>query len=711
MPGHKGFDIAIKQVPCPQLPAPNRGCSRDFSSRSVVLQSPGYPGPYPGNTRCQYVIRAATTGDPELSLCQAQFTFDTFSVDSSDGCTKDRLEIGDQELVCGFLNGIRTYEFLGELHVDFYSDGIGNDGGFQIGVLQRQCRTLNFPDGRELPPPVLPPQRQPPVLPPQRQPPVLPTQPPYPLFLSQPPQPALQPMTHTSQFLRPLCCNQVYSGRLLFIVSPGFPFNNANDDVDCVYNIRPYSPSACGLRILFKLFWVGQADGYGGCWGGFLEIDGRRYCDCIIGFTVVSSFDIWGNERSKILRYRQAGNVRNSGGFLLEILQEDCTGWLPRNWHDDNNETVRWAGKDYNISHYDNVGIGAYNMADGIALEKHNNSDPYSRSETDWQRTAYFSKVRKREGETVYADRNTVDKSVNDRRQMYRDEQNYSYNNTSVDESNTSVTDKGKHKTLKVNPDPTHGRDTAIQNKYGIDTVQKVHGITTDRDNNYTINNSDKSTNYVHKCSSCVERRHVGTDFSDDINKSGSQNQDNNVFSGKTQVPFDGEKDKSHNNTKHCHNDSTPLDDSNASAIHLCLLDATSFPQDLAASGGCQSCTADCSSGDRDADICTGVRRTQTSEHRGMLQFEPPARRDAVLSELQTGRFWSLGQSVCGLWGFAQWFLQAKRYFWMLFPQLLCPVRSPSQSHSCQVLNQARGWIQSPRYPQAYPNNVRSCYR
>jgi hypothetical protein len=26
-------------------------------------------------------------------------------------------------------------------------------------------------------------------------------------------------------------------------------------------------------------------------------------------------------------------------------------------------------------------------------------------------------------------------------------------------------------------------------------------------------------------------------------------------------------------------------------------------------------------------------------------------------------------------------------------------------------LNQARGWIQSPGYPQAYPNNARSCYR
>ena len=744
MSGRTGFDIAISQVPCPQLPAPNRGCSRDFSSRSVVLQSPGYPGPYPGDTRCQYVIRAATTGAPELSLCQAQFTFDTFSVDSSDGCTKDRLEIGDQEPICGFINGIRTYEFLGELHVDFYSEGTGNNGRFRIDVVQRQCRTLNVPEGGELPPPVLPPQRQPsvlpaqsqlpllppnmpslvlppqtqlPTLPPQPRPPVLPPQPPSPMFSPQPSPPALQPMTHRSQYNLPLCCNKVYSGRLLFIVSPGFPFNNANVDVDCVYDIRPYSPNVCGLRIFFKLFWVGQADSYGGCSGGFLEIDGRRYCDCIIGLTVKSWFESGWNERRKILHYRQEGNVRNSGGFLLEVFQEECTGSSPWNRHDANNLTVLWAGRDYNISRSDGPGIGTYNMAEGMALEKHNTTVQHSASlvvgETDRQGTAYFSKVRNEEGETAYADSNTVDRSVKDRYQMYRDEKKYSHNNTSVDGSHTSVTDKSKHTTRKPNPETGNGRDVAIQNEYGVDSIQKEHGIITIRDHNYTINISDKNIdeiNSVHKCSSCAERKQEGT-FSDDINKPGDQNQDYNFFRGKTKAPFDYEKAKTHSNTKHCYNDSSPADNSNTSAIHLCPLDTTSFQKDLAANGGCKSCTEDCTSADRDADICTVVRRTQSSEHRGMLQVKSPARRNVVLPEVRAEEFWSLGQSVCGLWGFAQWLLQAKQYFWMLLPQLLCPIDSPSQGPSCEVLNQARGWIQSPRYPQAYPNNVRSCYR
>jgi hypothetical protein len=414
---------------------------------------------------------------------------------------------------------------------------------------------------------------------------------------------------------------------------------------------------------------------------------------------VVSSFEGWGNGRRKILRYRQEGNVGNSGGFFLEIFQEDCTGWSPRNWHDDGNVTVRWAGRDHNISSYGNVGFGAYSVADGIALDGHNNSVPYTNSETDWQHTAYFNKE-----ETVYADSNTVDQSVTDRRQMYMEEQKYIHYNTSVDESKTTVTDNNKHMTLQVNPDPSNGRDMAVQNNYGID------GITTAPDHKYVINNSDKNVdelNSVYKCSSCAERKHVGTNFSDDTNKPGNQNQDSSVFRGQTKAPFDGEKDKSHNDTKHCFNDSSHVDKSNASAVRLCLSDATSLPKDLAANGGCQSCTADCTTG----DICTGVRRTQTSERRGMLQVKPPARRNADLSELQAEGLWSLRQGACSVWSFAHWLLQAKQFLWMLLPQLLCPINSPSQSHSCQVLNQARGWFQSPRYPQPYPNNGRWCYR
>jgi hypothetical protein len=175
---------------------------------------------------------------------------------------------------------------------------------------------------------------------------------------------------------------------------------------------------------------------------------------------------------------------------------------------------------------------------------------------------------------------------------------------------------------------------------------------------------------------------------------------------GQTNAPFDGEKDKSYE-TKECYNDSSTLDNSNTSAVPLCLFDAASVQTDLAASEGCQSCTADCTSG----DTCTGVRRIQTSERRGMLQVKPPARRDADLSELQAESLWSLQQGACGVWSFAHWLLQAKQFLWMLFPQLLCPVNSPLQNLRCQVLNQARGWFQSPRYPQPYPNNGRWCYR
>lgn len=498
----------------------------------------------------------------------------------------------------------------------------------------------------------------------------------------------------------------MYSGRLFFIVSPGFPFGNANDNVDCVYVIRPYSPSVCRLRIIFKLFWVGQLDSSGGCHGGFLEIDGYSYCDCKIGFTVVSSFDNVEYERLKMLRYTQEGNLGNSGGFLLEILQEECTGWSPWSRHDVHNVTVRWDGKDYNTSRHDNVGIGTYNMADLISLEQHDHNEPYTRSkavdETGRSHQTYFSEVRDKEG------------AVNVRGQTYRDEQEYSHSNNTVDESNMSVTDHSQHKTLQLKADPSNGRDTAIQNKDGIDTIQKEHGINSTNDQNYTINNSDKQIdefNFVHKCNSCADRKDVGTTFNDNTNNPGNQNHDYNIFRNKTKAPFDGVKDKSDSNTKYCYNDSSALGNSNVSPVHLCNVDVTAVPNDVAANGECKTCRKDCTGGARDEDNCTGARRTQTPVDNGPLQFKTPVERNVVLSQFETERFWSLRESTCRVWGFAQWLLQVKRYFWMLFPQLLCPIDSPSQNARCQVLNEARGWIQSPGYPQAYPNDVRKCYR
>jgi hypothetical protein len=415
----------------------------------------------------------------------------------------------------------------------------------------------------------------------------------------------------------------------------------------------------------------------------------------------------------KMLRYRQEGNVGRSGGFLLEIFQEDCTGWSPWNRHDVNNVTVRWDGRNYSTSHYDNFGVGSYSTADSITLEQHDTRSQ-AVGETDGLPETYFSKVRDKEGATVYAHGSTIDRSGSDTGHMYRHEQEYSHNNDSVNESDTSVTDNSRHKMFPVNADFSNGGAMTIQNKHSIDTSQNEGGSNSTHGHNYTINNSDKQIdgfNFVRKCSSCADMKDKGTYFSDDISKPGNQNQDYNIFRSKTKAPFDGGKDKSDGNTKYCYNDSSALGNSNVPPVRLCNFEVTSLPNDVAANGECKSCRKDCTGGARDDDNCIGARPTQISVDSGLLQFKIPAKRNWVSSEFETERFWSLRESACRVWSFAQWLLQVKRYFWMLFPQLLCPIDSPSQNARCQVLNQARGWIQSPGYPQAYPNNARSCYR
>ena len=495
---------------------------------------------------------------------------------------------------------------------------------------------------------------------------------------------------------------------MFFIVSPGFPLGNANDDLDCIYQIQPYSPNVCRLRILFKLFWVGRADSYTGCSGGFLEIDGYQYCDCIIGFTVMSVFESVGNGRQKLLRYRQEGNAANSGGFLLEIFQEECTGGTP------------WSRHDVNAREDNKTGTATYHLA-----EQNGYNDPYTRSQAVDEET-YFSKVRNKEVGTAYFDSNTADTSVTDRDQLHRDEQKYSHSKNSADELTVAVAGSDRSNKLQMNSDPSNRRDMAIQEKHGLgiiqkednnDTVQNEHGLKTvqkEHDvyavhyHNYTINNSDKQIdelNSVHKCSSCADEKDVNTYFSGD-----TQSQDYDVFRSKTKAPFDGGKDKAESNTFY-YNDNSAVSKSSASPVHSWDSNVTSFPNEMTADRVCESCRKDCTSAARDEQNCTVLTRNQPTADSGLSQSKSPEKRNVDFPEFQTDRFWSLRESACRVWGFAQWLLQVKRYFWALFPQLLCPIDSPSQSSNCQVLNQARGWIQSPGYPQSYPSNAKLCYR
>ncbi|PSN45556.1 hypothetical protein C0J52_05768 [Blattella germanica] len=102
------------------------------------------------------------------------------------------------------------------------------------------------------------------------------------------------------------------------------------------------------------------------------------------------------------------------------------------------------------------------------------------------------------------------------------------------------------------------------------------------------------------------------------------------------------------------------------------------------------------------------VITTTTREKRNAFSPEVPAMYYYPSPNSGSDRLWFLGESSCRIWGFAQWLLQAKQYFWNSVPDLFCPVASQPR---CQIFNQVLGWIQSSGYPQAYPSNSNTCYR
>ncbi|XP_015115613.1 uncharacterized protein LOC107040175 [Diachasma alloeum] len=117
------------------------------------------------------------------------------------------------------------------------------------------------------------------------------------------------------------CCGSLFSGQRFLLTSPGFPtlLYNGNS-YECVYNIAPHSQNVCRLRLNFKFFNLGTEDSF--CSGGHLEIDGRRYCGCKTGLSVVSDVP---NLLVKTIGVRYMGLPRTKlNGFVMEVVQESC---------------------------------------------------------------------------------------------------------------------------------------------------------------------------------------------------------------------------------------------------------------------------------------------------------------------------------------------------------------------------------------------------
>uniref|UniRef100_A0A1I8P2I7 CUB domain-containing protein n=1 Tax=Stomoxys calcitrans TaxID=35570 RepID=A0A1I8P2I7_STOCA len=157
----------------------------------------------------------------------------------------------------------------------------------------------------------------------------------------------------TSSYLRAIdgngraldeCCTSAFQQKRFYLSSPGFPrtiFSNLLpvNRRDCEFRIQKHSGNVCRLRVEFKFFDFGQsyhgtgsvegniglpaiASSRNTCTDDYIEIDNQRFCGCHSD-NVYTGF--WNYQGHKKIRMRMGYSGIPSSGFLLELIQEECS--------------------------------------------------------------------------------------------------------------------------------------------------------------------------------------------------------------------------------------------------------------------------------------------------------------------------------------------------------------------------------------------------
>ncbi|XP_060517926.1 uncharacterized protein LOC132697663 [Cylas formicarius] len=262
--------LGVRSNPLPEG-HPNSGCGKIYSDDEFIITSDNYPGQYPPNQNCFYLLK----GDN----CTTRFKFEFvhFDIQSSVGCTGERLEIGNQDALCGSKNGTKIYlAENGNLKLKFISQpGSVAGTGFQIFVKRLGCEI----------------------------------------------EEVSTTTTVSSLITLTRCCNDNnFSSKRFFITSPNFP-HSIDAEKDCSYVITKNNENVCRLRIHALFFWLGEPS-YNGCPRGYLEIDGKYICGCNADVKLTSNFRF---SNHKILNFRVFGSQLNTiSGFVLEVFQDEC---------------------------------------------------------------------------------------------------------------------------------------------------------------------------------------------------------------------------------------------------------------------------------------------------------------------------------------------------------------------------------------------------
>lgn len=300
-------------------------CGGIFREKQVLIKSPKYPKNYPKNIDCEYVFYS-----PFVCINEFHIQFLDFQLEPSLNCSKDKVGIGAEEVLCGQAIGIMKYKATnGTLTIKFTTDQTIENKGFELLVTRLPCASNELADqnvsSTALPTfesnsvpaslqSVIPLKSQ--VVNTANSENIPETTVVKPVCLGQTINGAIN--FHPQSATPPSCCINVYNQQKFYLMSPSFP-NVPRFPSDCLFHIERFRPNTCRLRIDFNYFLLGDWNP-NHCTNNFIEIDGRRFCGCKTGFTY---FTQWAHS-PKPIRFVNNPLHRSIQGFVLEITQEEC---------------------------------------------------------------------------------------------------------------------------------------------------------------------------------------------------------------------------------------------------------------------------------------------------------------------------------------------------------------------------------------------------
>ncbi|XP_076315350.1 cubilin-like [Tachypleus tridentatus] len=269
-------------------------CELLYTSSNFELTSPNYPSHYGNNLDCLYTILRINS-----QICKLRMTFNSFDVETSNGCQYDFLKIEDEPL-CGILpiNSVREYNFQNfEFVVRFHSDPANTRPGFKIHVQQLDCHPTS----------------------PERLDPHLSTSQahsqPLPTIAPTLPQPESLPTTPPTSTVG---CNEVVTRPYFELYSVNYPDLYPNN-LNCRYSIKRFNESVCRLKLVLVRFDLEPSTH---CQFDYLSIDNEKLCGHLPRNSI-RNYQLSSSE--KHVYFRSDERARGQG-FIIKGQQVICPG-------------------------------------------------------------------------------------------------------------------------------------------------------------------------------------------------------------------------------------------------------------------------------------------------------------------------------------------------------------------------------------------------